>query len=301
MTNILLKNVHVINLERSEDRLEQIDNNLKKFGIKYQRFNAVDGKKLSMGEIDRITTTSCRYMICNRSSIGCAISHITLWGIISQSNDKWHLVLEDDAEFTDETIDFVNKLSKSSLMDDDNIIINLACDVLSCYGSHIQIDSENGPINNLIVPLFPLGTRGYLITKNTANKLHNYFMRNRMSKPIDLSLAEIYSELKIKYLSTEYPIIKLADSGKKSTIDDGSPSLYILSSILDKLGFSRIVWYLSYPFMNINLYIPINGFIILFLILLIFNFFLINSAIVYIYLLLELLIAIVLKIMGKLY
>lgn len=44
------------------------------------------------------------YLKCNRSIIGCAISHITLWGTVSQSNDKWHLILEDGAEFTDGTL-----------------------------------------------------------------------------------------------------------------------------------------------------------------------------------------------------
>jgi GR25 family glycosyltransferase involved in LPS biosynthesis len=36
--NDLLKNVYVINLERSKDRLKNIDSNLKKYGIKYKRF-----------------------------------------------------------------------------------------------------------------------------------------------------------------------------------------------------------------------------------------------------------------------
>ena len=55
----LLDNVYVINLERSKDRLKHIDGNLRKFGIKYERFNAIDGKKLSIPFIDTVTTTMC--------------------------------------------------------------------------------------------------------------------------------------------------------------------------------------------------------------------------------------------------
>src|SRR5436305_1957071 len=116
----LLSNVHVINLQRSKDRLEHIDKNLREFGITYKRYDAVDGKELSIKEIDSTTTKVCRYLLCSRPTIGCALSHIGLWKEISESNDKWHLVLEDDVEFTRETIDFFDKLGGTQIMCQDN-------------------------------------------------------------------------------------------------------------------------------------------------------------------------------------
>lgn len=304
MTN-LLNNIHVINLERSKDRLKHIDTNLKKYGVKFKRFDAIDGKDLSIDEINNVTTTMCRYFLCNRSIIGCAMSHITLWKEISQYNDKWHLVLEDDAEFTDQTINLLNELSHSPIMNEDNIIISLVCTGPLCEGSLVPIPSninseDKGDLSrsknniniSLIEPIFPLGFVAYLITKNTARKLYDYFTKYKINYHIDCQTSWNLPELGIKYLTVEHGAINLADDNNSSTI--GSKSMYILSNILNSLGLSKVAWYLSIPIGTIDLSTTINGFILLFILLLILNFFFINSVLIYMYLLLELVIALIL-------
>jgi len=296
----LLNNVYVVNLERSKDRLENIDKNLKKYGISYKRFNAVDGKKMSDDEISQMTTSACRYLLCNKSIIGCAMSHISLWNIISQSSDKWHLVLEDDIEFTNKTIDFINALSRSSIMNEDNIIISLACIGPFCGGPKVNIpktsSSEYNPESylvelSLVESRFPLGTAAYFITKNTAKKLYDHFIKYKINYHIDNQIASNLSTLGIKYLATTDEVITVDQSN--STI--GSKSMYILSTILNKFGMSNIAWLLSVPILTINMTVAIDGYIFIFILLLAINLIFLNSILLYIYLLIELVIWIILK------
>lgn len=288
----LLDNVHVINLERSKDRLLNIDNNLRKFNVKYSRFNAIDGKELSQDEIKLNTSFWCRYFLCNRSIIGCAMSHITLWNIISKSEAKWHLILEDDVEFTNETINFINKLAKTSIVDEDNIIINLSCTAMFCNGPEVIFSSHDQKDKvSLMKARFPLGMVAYFITKNTAEKLYNYFEEYKINYHIDNQIAFNLNGLGINYYATNHSMINFNDCN--STI--GSKSLFLLSNLLTTLGLSDLVWYLSIPIATFNLSVTIDGFFVLFFILLFLNLFLIHSPYIYIYLILELIIAIILR------
>jgi hypothetical protein len=51
-----------------------------------------------------------------------------VWDIISRSQDKWHMILEDDVEFNDESIMHVNELwEELSTNPDVDAVINLNC------------------------------------------------------------------------------------------------------------------------------------------------------------------------------
>ena len=74
--------VYVINLDRRTDRMEKLDPQLNKLGIKYERFPAVDGNALNISPI-----------------IAGTMSHQYL---LSRCENKRVLVLEDDAQFVDD-------------------------------------------------------------------------------------------------------------------------------------------------------------------------------------------------------
>ena len=310
MTNILLKNVYVVNLERSKDRLQHIDDNLKKFGIKYQRFNAVDGGKLPMSEIDNNTTLMCRYLFCTRSIIGCAMSHIALWKMIAESPDKWHLILEDDAEFTNETIKFLNELSNTTMIkNEDNIIISLVCTSLLCGGpsvactSAIDGNKKNNVISEtkhdlLIEPVFPLSTAGYLITKNTAKKLYDYFMENKINYHIDTQISWLVSKLGIKFYTAKNKIINLSTDSCSTTVGSGYKPLYLLNKIIQYFNLCSMSSMLECPYATFNLSsVKITGYVLIFLLLLLLNVLFFGSVIIYIYLILELSITIILTLL----
>jgi len=77
--NDFFDKVIVINLDRRTDRLEKIDSQLKELGIHYERFSAVDGKKL---DIDPVTAGT--------------MSHLQ---VMKQVANQRVLILEDDAQF----------------------------------------------------------------------------------------------------------------------------------------------------------------------------------------------------------
>jgi len=79
--NDFFDKIIVINLDRRVDRLEKIDSQLKELGIHYERFSAVDGKKL---DIDPVTAGT--------------MSHLQ---VMKQVAGQRVLILEDDAQFVD--------------------------------------------------------------------------------------------------------------------------------------------------------------------------------------------------------
>ena len=80
--NDYFEKVYVINLDRRTDRMEKLDPQLNKLGIKYERFSAVDGKELGIDPI-----------------IAGTMSHHQL---LTKCENKRVLILEDDANFVDD-------------------------------------------------------------------------------------------------------------------------------------------------------------------------------------------------------
>ena len=284
----LLNNIYVVNLDRSKDRLAKIDMNLKKYGLKYERFPAVDGKSLTEDEINKSITSLCQYVLCNKSQVGCALSHIKLWKMISTSSEKWHLILEDDLELNDKTINFINKLEKSPLVNSNNTIISLWCTGPFCTDSFLHSNSIKDEQQLITKPFFPLGTVAYLITNDAAGKLYDYFEKNKINYHVDYQLAYNLKDIGIEYYTVKEAIIQL-DNSAESTITTSSSS--ITAKILNAIGLSKVSWYLSIPIMTFNLKYTISGFVLIFILLLLLNVFIFHNKLIYIYTILELLIA----------
>jgi GR25 family glycosyltransferase involved in LPS biosynthesis len=108
----LLDNIWIINLDKSINRMDKITSNLKSLNLKFNRFSAVDGKKLDEKQIQLNTTFLGRTLLSNRSIIGCAMSHIELWKKLLETNKKYFLILEDDVVMTQQSIHIIKKLEK---------------------------------------------------------------------------------------------------------------------------------------------------------------------------------------------
>tara|TARA_R110000824_G_scaffold185608_7_gene366598 strand:- start:2070 stop:2717 length:648 start_codon:yes stop_codon:yes gene_type:complete len=86
--------VYCINLDRRPDRWEQFKNLWDGLGIDIQRFPAVDARNLTYEE----GTYRDNDEFHNKSSIGCALSHVQVMERSVYSGHKEILVLEDDAQ-----------------------------------------------------------------------------------------------------------------------------------------------------------------------------------------------------------
>ena len=128
--NQLLQNVYVINMDKDKTKLFNMHQTLSKYNIKFTRVSAINGKNLSDPQIQKFTTSICRNFTCTKGYIGSTLSHMFVWDLISKSKSgaKWYLVLEDDVEFSDESITLMNNLAdyltKNNQID---ALININC------------------------------------------------------------------------------------------------------------------------------------------------------------------------------
>ena len=105
----ILQNTFYINLEHRTDRLEHIHNELKKIGIKGERFNAIKTKS---------------------GAIGCTLSHIKCLELAKERNYEEVFICEDDITFTNPKL-FLENLQK--FCDNDDIM----WDVLIIGGNNV--------------------------------------------------------------------------------------------------------------------------------------------------------------------
>lgn len=96
--------VYVINMERSKNRKDYIDDHFKKYGVSdYTFLKAVDGS------IEDLSDLIINYDLLNitKGEAACSLSHlkaIELW--LSSSDSEYGIIVEDDVSF--ETVDFWN-------------------------------------------------------------------------------------------------------------------------------------------------------------------------------------------------
>jgi GR25 family glycosyltransferase involved in LPS biosynthesis len=85
--------IYVLNLHKRKDRLLDIDNRLKRFGIQYERFGATDGsvmrKVWEKFLVDNDYFTTPNYL-------ACSISHLSIYRDAVEKNYQRILIIEDD-------------------------------------------------------------------------------------------------------------------------------------------------------------------------------------------------------------
>lgn len=100
--NGVFDRVYVINLDRSPDRLAQMQEKLRALGVRFTRMSAVDGAKLSEDALhdSKVCTPMCA-KFSSKGAIGCALSHRNVWHDVVRNGFRSVLVLEDDANFAE--------------------------------------------------------------------------------------------------------------------------------------------------------------------------------------------------------
>jgi glycosyl transferase family 25 len=174
--------VVVVNMEKSKDRWNRISEELSQLNVKHERFPAIEGKKLSTEEINENTTFMARTFFCTHASIGCALSHISIWKNFTDSGEDFICVAEDDATFSD-------KFPKV-LEDIPEIFRQTDFDIFELY-SDVITDGEVTYVNNyykIVKPKFGLATCCYVLSRKGATKLYELF-EGKVSYTIDFHIA----------------------------------------------------------------------------------------------------------------
>jgi glycosyl transferase, family 25 len=234
--NNIISKVFVINLKHRKDRWIKIRKNFKNIGIKLHKWNAIYGKNLSEQQIHEMTTPFC-YYFCSLSSMGCWLSHYSLWNYIIKNKLTNVLILEDDA-YPEK--DFEDKFIKGwAYIPQDYDFVFLGCAGSCMTSTNLFSRKSNQLVKKLndfqiIRPAYPLTTHAYIISYQGAKKIIEDPKSHKINDHIDQFLAQNIFPKKDYKVFAFVPAIVSQDLNPISS-DNASKDHLLLTSILKKL------------------------------------------------------------------
>ncbi|CAK0746951.1 glycosyl transferase, family 25 [Gammaproteobacteria bacterium] len=267
--------IYVINMKKSSDRLSsithQIERSLKKPFI---RIGAVDGKNLPSKTYNKYTTLKSR-SFCSKGMIGCALSHYKTLKKFLKTKSKYALILEDDCILDS---DFQYNLSKAliELKETDPEWKLLyggyygitdrkyegIMKMFQYFGVLSSIKNKQGYIgNNTFVPLIPVGSYCYVISRQGAKELLDT-MKNKITSPIDVQFIKTFKDSTGVYALTNRIGHQPFNIEQSLVTDSAFPKT--INRLLDELQYKidgiDLSFYLNSAVADIN-DITINGYL----------------------------------------
>ena len=169
--------IYIVNLKIRTNRRLLIEKELCKHNLNGIFYNAVDGNKLDIKQLEYKKIIDISYNKKNnivqltRGEIGCSLSHYNIWKYLLESDKEYFLILEDDAVLVDNFKSKLNNLLnevKNSKWDMIYLIENCKRLFNNCDGP-LYTPNTKRPIN------IGYGTWGYLIKKEFVKKCIDYF------------------------------------------------------------------------------------------------------------------------------
>lgn len=192
--------VYLINLDRNKDRLESFVNQYVNCDLRnkqFQRFNAVDGQKIANIE-DKITEKAyeeimeveksgyrTKHYQLTRGAIGCYMSHMAVYDLISKSDAPYGLIFEDDVVIDKYILKKLNSVIVNIPNDWD--ILLLSCHCIVCDKMDMYYDTGK---------FFWLHC--YIVRKSSVDKIRKYLSSTKIGKQIDSELSDMISKGKLK-------------------------------------------------------------------------------------------------------
>ncbi len=169
-------NTFLINLDRSPERLQYMDELLKRRGLSYSRVSAVDGTV-----IDR---PACASASLTMPKIGCFLSHRSIWELMVSEEIPVALVLEDDIEISPGLSQLID--NQQWLPGDDFIV------KLDTTGTRVALTETEitVPTRRRLLKLNGqhLFTSGYIVSLSAAAKLLELSIT--LHDPVDVFLFD---------------------------------------------------------------------------------------------------------------
>ena len=182
--------VFVISLSHAKARREHMSQELAKQDINFCFFDAISGYSAQ----EKINELGLSYLpsALSPGELGCAMSHISLWLKLIESQDEAMVVLEDDI--------FLGKDAAFFIKDCDWVVRPVADQLvkLEKYQDKILIGRANTQIKGR--SLHPLlgdhwGTAGYLIGRGVALKMLAFLADHPLRQPIDHFMFDTYRQV----------------------------------------------------------------------------------------------------------
>ena len=189
-TNIKEVGIYAINMKFRSDKRKRMSDELEKHNLDGEFIDAIVGYNIN---IEKMTNNNLIDNKINRplrrGEIGCYLSHIKAWESFLNSNNKYALILEDDAVFIE---DFKEKLKNLLIEIDfpfDIIYLNENCE--NHFGEKCLYGYQRS--ENLFSPgTVGYGLYGYLLSRRGATKLLNEALP--IERPIDDKIMIMYEE-----------------------------------------------------------------------------------------------------------
>lgn len=206
--------VYLINLDRSPDRLIQMQARLEALGLPYTRVPGVDGRahwdalQADM-DIPRFERNVGRRIMAGE--IGCYASHMAVWDRMIADDAPMALILEDDVVFHD---DFCAAQAAAQAAADHWDLLKL--NVIRAKQPVRKAQAGAWDLNAYIGPFTGMGA--YMIKRDVAAKLRHAIWPP--TRPIDHELDRVFVH-HIRHLGME-PFPSHVEDGGRSTITGAS-------------------------------------------------------------------------------
>ena len=186
--NFKISNIYVINLDREEDKMRNLHNEMIKNNYKYEKFSAVDGKKLKENDyrIKKYFGKTKNYSMGQKC---CTLSHIAIWNKILENKTQYNIILEDDVIIPEKLYSNVNKYLEQLPEDWDFLFLGGNRIIGHKYSENLLVPPKKKVNGNY-------GTFAYLINskniKNILDKCYNIlehtdtFIQRTLSKDFNI-------------------------------------------------------------------------------------------------------------------
>lgn len=190
-TNENFTPIHIISLERSNDRKEKYHKVIMENEIKFNYFNAVDGKKLTPAEIQM----KKKYIegALNDGQIGCFLSHVALLKLLLEKPFNDFIILEDD--ITIESFEYFKNIEQFIIPDYDVIFLG------HCFEKRGDTVKNVDDKFEICKSVGPACTHAYLISKKGIRKILESMDGVSFTVPIDRVYEKFVKLGKIKSYS----------------------------------------------------------------------------------------------------
>jgi glycosyl transferase family 25 len=201
----------LINLDRSSDRLVEMEKRLAKAAISWQRVPGVDGKALELDscvDLDERGYEKWHGKSLNINEAGCYLSHLKAIRTFLASDAKYGLILEDDADFPPEFNALLTQLMGASDRWD---IVKLSA---FHSGTPIRVAKLNPPYDLAVALSRHMNANCVLMNRKAAQILVNKLSPMRLPYDHALERAWLWG-LKLRIVT---PTPCPPDTGFASTI-----------------------------------------------------------------------------------
>ncbi|KAF5302672.1 hypothetical protein FQA39_LY10168 [Lamprigera yunnana] len=197
--------IYMINLLRRSDRRNRMYSCFDELGLKVTTFNAVDGKKLSEGDLENITfmpdyADPYHKRQMTLGEVGCFLSHYNIWKEVVQNRFETVLILEDDIRF-----EAYFRAKVERVLEELKVIGNW--DLV--YFGRKRLQEKDEPFiegSQMLVKVgYSYWTLGYILSLNGAQKLLDAKPLNNLV-PVDEYLPILFNRHPESTWKEYYPV-----------------------------------------------------------------------------------------------